>query len=329
MTYVPRRSFLTLLSGAAAWPIAARAQQPATPVIGGLVSGQEQAAASVPGMFRKGLAEMGYVEGRNVAIELRATSEIDQLPALATELVQRKVAVILAWGSANTARAAKAATATIPIVFANGADPVRVGLVADLARPGGNATGVSFFVGLLVVKRLEMMRELVPNAVKIGFLTDPSNVISAGDTSDLLAAARSIGQQILVLKANTIGDIDAAFASAVREGVGALLIDAGGVFLGSHYDQIVALAARYRIPTSGVNSDFVKAGGLMSYSDDRAESQRQAGVYVGRVLKGEKPADLPVIQPVKFEFAINLKTAKAFGIEFPPSFHLRADVVVE
>jgi putative ABC transport system substrate-binding protein len=293
------------------------------------MSGQEQAAASVDGMFRKGLAEMGHVEGRNVAIELRATTQIDQLPALADELVQRKVAVIFAGGSANTARAAKAATATIPIVFANGADPVRLGLVGSLTKPGGNATGVSNFVGLLVAKRLEMMRELVPDAVKIGFLTNPANLVSAGDTSDLLAAARSIGQQILVLKANTIEDIDAAFASAAREGVGALLIDASGAFLGSRVDQIVALAARYRIPTSGPSSPWVKAGALMSYSDDRAESTRQAGVYVGRVLKGEKPADLPVIQPVKFEFAINLKTAKALAIEFPPSFLLRADVVVE
>src|SRR5262245_34277039 len=272
---------------------------------------------------------MGYVEGRNVAFELRSTTQIDQLPALATELVQRKVAVIVAWSSANTARAAKSATATIPIVFANGADPVRVGLVASLARPGGNATGVSFFVGLLVAKRLEMMRELVPDATKIGFLTNPANIISAGDTSDLLAAARSVGQQILVLNANTADDIDAAFASAAREGVGALLVDAGGAFLSNRIDQIIALAARYRIPASYSYSAPVKAGGRMSYSDDRAESERQVGVYVGRILKGEKPADLPVMQPVKFEFAINLKTAKALGIEFPPSFHLRADVVVE
>jgi putative ABC transport system substrate-binding protein len=325
-----RRDFIRVLGGAAVtWPMTARAQQPVRPVIGALLSGQEQAAASLQDMFRKGLAEMGYVEGRNVAIELRATTQIDQLPALADELVQRKVAVIYAGGSANTARAAKAATATIPIVFTNGADPVRLGLVASLTKPGGNATGVSNFVGLLVAKRLEMLRELVPNAVKIGFLTNPANLTSAGDTSDLLAAARSIGQQILVLKANTIEDIDAAFASAAREGVQALLIDASGAFFASRTDQIVALSARYRIPTSGPSSPWVKGGALMSYSDDRAESDRQAGVYVGRVLKGEKPADLPVIQPVKFEFAINLKTAKALGIEFPPSFLLRADVVVE
>jgi putative ABC transport system substrate-binding protein len=325
-----RRDFISLLGGAAAaWPLATRAQQAAVPVIGVLMSGQEQAAASVTDMYRKGLAEMGYVDGRNVAIELRATTRIDQLPALADELVQRKVAVILATGSANTARVAKAATATIPIVFANGADPVRLGLVGSLAKPGGNATGVSYFVGLLVTKRLEMMRELVPNAVKIGFLTNPANLLSAGDTSDLLAAARTIGQEILVLKANTPEDIDAAFAGAAREGIGALLIDAGGAFLGSRTDQILTLSARYRIPTSGSSSSYVKAGALMSYSDDRAESERQTGVYVGRILKGEKPADLPVIQPVKFEFAINLKTAKALGIEFPPSFLLRADVVVE
>jgi putative ABC transport system substrate-binding protein len=242
------------------------------PVIGWLSSNEEQSAASVSGMFRKGLAEMGYVEGRNVAFELRSTTKIDQLPSLAADLVQRKVAVIAALNSANTARAAKAATSTIPIVFANGADPVRVGLVASLARPGGNATGVSYLVGLLVAKRLEMMRELVPDAAKIGFLTNPANIVSAGDTSDLLAAARSIGQQIVVLNANTANDIDAAFASAAREGIGALLVDAGGAIFGSRTDQIVALAARYRIPTSYTSSRYVKAGGLTSYSDDRAES---------------------------------------------------------
>src|SRR5262245_5927319 len=312
-----RRDVLALIAGAAAasssqWPLAARAQQGPMPVIGWLVSGQEQSAASVSDMLRKGLAEMGYVEGRNVAFELRSTTQIDQLPALAAELVQGKVAVIVAVSSANTARAAKSATATIPIVFANGADPVRVGLVASLARPGGNATGVSFFVGLLVAKRLEMMRELVPGATKIGFLTNPANISSAGDTSDLLAAARSIGQQIVVLNANTADDIDAAFASAASEGVGALLVDAGGaLFIGSQSDQIVALAARYRIPTSYPSRGFVDAGGLMSYTDDRNESHRQAGLYVGRILKGEKPADLPVLQPAKFELVINLKTARS------------------
>src|SRR5262245_48380003 len=268
-----RRSFLTLLgASAAAWPLAAKGQQQAVPVIGVLMSAQEQATASVSDMIRKGLAEMGYVEGRNVAIDLRATTQVDQLPAVAEELVQRRVAVIFAGRSANAARVAKAATATIPIVFANGADPVRIGLVASLARPGGNATGVSYFVGLLVAKRLEMMRELVPDATKIGFLTNPANIISAGDTSDLLAAARSVGQQIVVLNANTIEDIDAAFGRAAREGVGALLVDAGGAFFNSRFDQIIALAARYRIPASYSGSVNVKAGGLMSYSDDRAES---------------------------------------------------------
>jgi len=322
-----RRSFLTLLgtsAAASAWPMRVRAQQPTMPVIGWLDSGQ----VGRPGVV-KGLAEMGYVEGRDVAFELRSTAQIDQLAALAEELVQRKVAVIVALGSANTARAAKAATATIPIVFANGADPVRLGLVASLARPGGNATGVSYFVGLLIAKRLEMMRELMPDATKIGFLTNPANIISAGNTSDLLAVARSSGQPLLVLNANTADDIDAAFASAAHEGVGALLIDAGGAFFGSRLDQIIALAARYRIPASYSSSIYVKAGGLTSYSDDRTESERQIGIYVGRILKGAKPADLPVLQPTKFEFAINLKTAKTLGIEFPPSFQLRATEVVE
>jgi putative ABC transport system substrate-binding protein len=198
-----------------------------------------------------------------------------------------------------------------------------------LARPGGNTTGVSFFIGLLVAKRLEMLRELVRDASTIGFLTNPGNLISSGDTLDLLAAARSTGQRIVVLNASTVEEIDAAFATSAREGVKALLIDAAGLLFANQVDQIVALAARYRIPTSYTNRRWVEAGGLMSYSDDRAESLRQAGVYVGRILKGEKPGDLPVLQPVKFDFAINLRTAKALGIEFPPSFHLRADEVIE
>jgi putative ABC transport system substrate-binding protein len=324
-----RRDFIAGLGGAVAWPLVARAQQQqAMPVIG-FLSGVTDQSAAIQAAFRKGLAEMGYVEGRNVTIDVRSATRVDQLLPLAAELVQRRVAVLVAADNATTALAAKAATATIPIVFANGADPVRLGLVASLARPGGNTTGVSFFVGPLVAKRLEMLRELVPDASTIGFLTNPGNLISSGDTSDLLAAARSIGQRIIVLNASTVEEIDAAFATAAREDVKALLIDAAGLLFGSQTDRIVALAARHRIPTSYTNRNWVEAGGLMSYSDDRAESQRQAGVYVGRILKGDKPGDLPVLQPVKFDFAINLRTAKALGIEFPPSFRLRADVVIE
>jgi ABC-type uncharacterized transport system substrate-binding protein len=324
-----RRSFLTLLGSAAAvWPLAASGQQrPAMPVIGYL--GDLAASTEIPASFRNGLAEMGYVEGRNVAIEVRSTTQNDRLPALAAELVQRGVTVIFAANNVSTALAAKAATATIPIVFANGADPVRLGLVASLARPGGNVTGVSMFVGLLVAKRLEILRELVSDATTIGFLTNPGNLISSGSTSDLLAAARSIGQRIIVLKASTVDEIDGAFATVAREGVKALLVDAVGLLFANRIDQIVALAARYRIPTSYPNRGSVVAGGLMSYSDDRAESYRQAALYIGRILKGEKPADLPVLQPTKFDFVINLSTAKALGLEFPPSFHLRATEVVE
>jgi putative ABC transport system substrate-binding protein len=284
---------------------------------------------AIPAAFRKGLAEMGYVEGRNVTIDIRSATRVDQLLPLAAELAQRRVAVLVAWNNASTALAAKAATATIPIVFANGADPVRLGLVASLARPGGNATGVSYLIGPLVAKRLEMLRELVPDANTIGFLTNPGNLISSGDTLDLLAAAHSINQRIVVFYASTVEEIDAAFATAAREGFKALLIDAAGLLFGSQMDHIVALAARHRIPTSYTARDYVEAGGLMSYSDDRPESMRQAGVYVGRILKGDKPGDLPVVQPVKFDLAINLKTAKALGIEFPPSFRLRADEVIE
>jgi putative ABC transport system substrate-binding protein len=325
---IRRRELVRLLGGAMAWPIAARGQQQAMPVIGYL-SGVTEQSATIPAAFRKGLAEMGYVEGRNVTIDVRSATRVDQLPALAAELVQRGVSVLVAADNVSTALAAKAATVTIPIVFANGADPVRLFLVASLARPGGNATGVSYLIGPLLVKRLEMLRELVPDATTIGFLTNPGNLISSADTSDLLAAANSVGQRIIVLNASTVAEIDAAFATAAREGVKALLLDAAGLLFGNQIDQIVALAARHRIATSYGSRRSVEAGGLMSYSDDRAESVRQSGVYVGRILKGDKPGDLPVLQPVKFEFAINLKTAKALGIEFPPAFHLRADVVIE
>jgi putative ABC transport system substrate-binding protein len=322
-----RRKFISLLGGAAAWPLAARAQQ-AMPVIGYLSGGSEQ-SAGIPAAFRKGLAEMGYVEGRNVTIDARSATRVDRLPELAAELVQRRIAVLVAADNVSTALAAKAATATIPIVFANGADPVRLFLVTSLARPGGNATGVSFLVGPLVAKRLEMLRELVPDATTIGFLTNPGNLISSGDTSDLFAAARGTGQRIIVLNASTVEEIDVAFATAAREGVKALLVDAAGLLFANQTDQILALTARHRFPTSYATRRWVEAGGLMSYSDDRSESVRQSGVYVGRILKGDKPGDLPVLQPVKFEFGINLKTAKALGLRIPESFLLRADVVIE
>jgi putative tryptophan/tyrosine transport system substrate-binding protein len=325
---VRRRELIKLLGGAAAWPLTARAQQPAMPVIGWLESASEQ--LSPHAAFRKGLNEMGYVEGRNVAIEYRsADGQIDRLPELASELVRRPVAVIFATDTTNSVQAARAATATIPIVFITGGDPVRLGLVASLPRPGGNATGVTVYVGALNAKRLELLRELVPQATLMGFLTNPTNLSSDPNTTDIRAAAGGVGQQMIVLRASTVDEIDAAFATAARERASALLVDGDGLLFSRRADQLAALAARYGIPTNYPTRLFPEVGGLMSYGDDRLESWRQSGIYVGRILKGEKPADLPVLQPTKFEFVINLKTAKALSITFPPSFHLRADEVIE
>jgi len=313
-----RRDFIAGLGSAAVWPLAARAQQqqPAMPVIGFLFAGT--AARPSPtemAAFFKGLNEMGYVEGRNVAIEFRGAEQYDQLPALAADLVRRKVAVIFASGTANAAMAAKAATATIPIVFANGSDPVKVGLVPSLSRPGGNLTGVTVFISEVVAKRLQWIRELVPEAATttIGFLTNPTNVLSDPDTSDMLAAARSVGQQISVLTASTVSEIDAAFAAAAEQHLGALIVDGDALFNGRR-DQMVALATRYRIPSSYPARVFTDAGGLMSYANNRLESGRQTGIYVGRILKGDKPSDLPVLQPTTFELVLNMKTAKALGL---------------
>jgi putative ABC transport system substrate-binding protein len=242
--------------------------------------------------------------------------------------VQRRVAVIYASNTANAAQAAKGATSDIPIVFANGSDPVRLGLVASLNRPGGNVTGVSYYAGALVAKRLELLRELAPRAAAIGFLTNPRNLISERDTADLLEAAGNVGQQTTVLNATTADELDTAFATAAGHHVGALLVDVDNLF-NSRREQIVALAARHRIPTNYPTRIFVEAGGLMSYGDDRLESVRQAGIYVGRLLKGEKPANLPVLLPSKFHFAINLTAAKGLGLTFPASFQLRADEVIE
>jgi putative ABC transport system substrate-binding protein len=326
-----RRDVLSLLGGAAAMsstlrPRAARAQQPAMPVVGYL--GGASPVASTLAAFRKGLNEQGYAEGRNVAFEFRDTEQYDRLPALAAELVRRRVAVIFTAGNNNAALAAKAATATIPVVFATGGDPVRMGLVRSLNRPGGNVTGVTFFGTELAPKRLELLRELVPQATTIAYLVNPTNAGVELNIRDMQTAARSVGQQIIVLRASTTDEIDTAFTTLVRQRAGGLLINADA-FLNSRGDQLIGLAARHGIPAIGFDSEFTAAGGLMSYSDDRLESWREAGVYVGRILKGEKPADLPVLQPTKFDFAINLKTAKALGLTFPPSFHLRATEVIE
>jgi putative ABC transport system substrate-binding protein len=309
----------------------APAQQPAMPVIGYLLSGSTVRPPNSPGpAFVQGLSEMGYVEGRNVTIEFRGADQYDELVALAADLVRRRVAVIYASGTANTAMAAKAATTAIPIVFGNGSDPIRVGLVPSLSRPGGNITGVTYFNNEVVTQRLQYIRELVPGAAvgTIGFLTNPTNLLSKSDTSDILAAAQRSGQQIRVLTASTVNAIDAAFAAAAEQYLAALIVDGDALF-NLQRDQMAALAARYRIPSTYPTRVFADAGGLMSYGDNRNESTRQVGIYVGRILKGDKPSDLPVLQPTKFEFVINLKTAKALGLTVPETLLATADEVIQ
>jgi putative tryptophan/tyrosine transport system substrate-binding protein len=323
---VRRRDFIMLLGGAATWPLVALAQQSAMPVIGWLRAG-DPANADDLAAFRQGLNELGYVEGRNVAVELWNSEQYDHLPALASELVRREVAAIFAH-NLPAAIAARAATATIPIVFSIGGDPIRDGLVTSLSRPTGNLTGVTFFAGELLPKRLELLRELVPTAEVIAVLLNPNNQNWQTRSRDVQEVARTVGQQVLILNAGSENDIDTAFAPIAQRRAAALLVSDDPFFF-VHREQIVALAARYAIPAIYSVSDFVRAGGLMSYGDDHAESMRQTGRYVGRILKGEKPADLPVLQPTKFQFAVNLKTAKALGLKIPESFLLRTDEVIE
>ena len=326
---IRRREFIFTLGGAAAaWPLAARAQQPAMPVIGFLSGVSPGPFAQRLAAFRQGLSESGTIEGRNVAIEYRgAEGQYDRLPALATELVGRRIAVIVAYTN-QAALAAKVATTTIPIVFLIGADPIKLGLVASLARPGENITGVSWFGADLVPKQLSLLHELVPNADVIALLVDLNVLNAASYVSEVQSAARALGLQLVVLNARTPGDIDIAFASLVRERAGALVVGAGA-FLVSWRNQIIALAARHAIPAIYGFREYSADGGLISYGNDIPDAFRRAGVYTGRILKGDKPADLPVEQATKFELIINLKTAKALGLAVPSSMQLLADEVIE
>ena len=324
-----RREFITLLGSAAvAWPAAATAQQAAMPVIGWLGSGSPGPSASAVIVFRQGLAEAGYVEGRNVAIEYRwAEGQYDRLPALAAELVRRQVAVIVAT-PIPAALAAKAATATIPIVFSAAADPVNLGLVGSLARPGGNATGVGFFQAELSAKQLDLLRELRPNAARIGVLVNPANANVEGLTKDVTAAAAALRIEIEIVHARDSREIGEAFAKLVHNKAGALLVGADSFFFNRRV-QLATLAARHAIPAVFFNREFAEAGGLMSYGSSLSEMNRQLGVYTGRILKGAKPDELPVVQSSKFELVINLATAKALGLEIPPMLLARADEVIE
>jgi putative tryptophan/tyrosine transport system substrate-binding protein len=327
--HIGRRKFLaTLGGGAATWPLAARAQQRATPVIGFLNSQSPDAIVNRVRGFRQGLKDAGYVEGENVTIEYRwAEGRFDRLPALAAELVRRQVVVIVA---ANTpsALAAKAVTTTIPIVFNVAEDPVKLGLVASLARPGGNLTGANSFIGELAAKRLELLRELLPGVTRVTALVNPAGPLAEPALRDIEPAARAMGMQIKVLNASTSGEINAAFATFVHERPDAFFVSADGYFT-TRRVQLVHLATRYAVPASYFAREFPEVGGLMSYGSNQSDNYRQVGIYAGHILKGTKPADLPVVQASKFELVINAETARTFGLDVPPQLLARADEVIE
>ncbi len=322
-----RREFVTLVGGAAAWPLALRAQQSALPTVGFLRSSTLADVQHWVTAFRRGLKEAGFVEGQNVAIEYRfADNQPDRLPALVMDLIRHPVAVIV--GNLDSALAAKAATTTVPIVFATGSDPVRDGLVASLNRPGGNVTGVSFFSGVLGAKRLELLRELVPRATIIAMLVNPNTPVTEAERRDVQAAAQTIGQQLVIFDVSSERDIETAFGTFVQHGAGALLVGTGG-FLNSKRKRIVALADRYALPASYSQREGVVAGGLMSYGTSIPDAYRQVGIYVARILQGERPADLPVIQATKFEFILNGRAAKTLGLDVPDKLLALADEVIE
>jgi putative ABC transport system substrate-binding protein len=329
--FIGRREFITLLGGAVAgWPLVVRAQQPAMPVVGVLLPISPDTNADHLRAFRQGLKDTGYVEGENMAIEYRsAESHNDRLPALALELARRQVAVIASPVGTPSALAAKAATSTIPIVFGVNEDPVKLGLVATLARPGGNATGINILSGELVAKRLELLRELVPSAARVAVLVNPTNAANTETTlRDVEGAARAIGLQIQVLNAGSSGEINAAFKTIARERPDALFVGADPFFTGRRV-QLANLASHHSIPATYSARESAEAGGLMSYGANVADAWRQVGVYTGRILKGAKPADLPVVQTSKFELVINAETARMLGLEVPPTLLARADEVIE
>jgi putative ABC transport system substrate-binding protein len=324
-----RRDVLTLLGGAIALPFAAHAQQPAKPVIGFLSGRSSGESRVVVDAFRKGLGEAGFVEGQNVAIDFQwADGQYDQLPSQAAEFVRRQVAVIVAVGAVQAIRAAETATSTIPIVFNTGDDPVRLGLVASLSRPGGNATGASPVSQALEAKRLDMVHALAPKGTVIAMLVNPNNPAAELQSKEVQAAARTLGRELHVLSAGTASEIDGAFAKLAQSGAGALMVS-GDPFFNSRREQIVALATFQKIPAIFHAREFAAAGGLMSYGPSIEDGYHQVGIYTGQILKGEKPADLPVIQPTKFNLVINLKTAKTLNIDVPLTLLALADEVIE
>ena len=324
-----RREFIVGLCGAAAWPVVARAQPTAMPVIGFLGSATRDGFATYVTAFQHGLAETGQVEGRHVAIDYRwADGQYDRMPTMVADFLRDQTVLIVVTGSTAAVQAAKAATTTIPIVFAIGADPVKFGLVGSLNRPGGNVTGVSFLANLLVAKQLDVLRELIPAAAIVGFLINPNNPNAESDVNNARIAADALGHNLLVVSAHTGDEVDSAFVMLTQKRADTLLVSADPLFI-SHRDRVVALATRYALPTMYNSREYASAGGLLSYGPDEADAFRQTGVYVGRILKGEKPADLPVLQPTKFELVINLKTAKALDLRIPPSLLARADEVIE